>query len=268
LEWTLESTADDIVRIVQLTDTHLGETPHSELLGLDTDESLEHVVDLAVKEWPNADVVLVTGDLSDKGSQAATTRVHQYLKAFKKPMFWLPGNHDMEAEMASASDSLVKQLVVGKWRIILLNSAVQGMVGGHLSDSELLFLNNALASAEEEHILLAMHHHPIACGTAWLDEQVINNADELFEMTAQYPAVKGIIWGHIHQEYVGTYQGMLMLGSPSTCVQFYPGSDGFRADTRAPGYRWLKLHPNGHIETAVSRVTTQSFRIDFDAKGY
>ena len=87
MEWTLESTADDIVRIVQLTDTHLGETPHSELLGLDTDESLEHVVDLAVKEWPNADVVLVTGDLSDKGSQAATTRVHQYLKAFKKPMF-------------------------------------------------------------------------------------------------------------------------------------------------------------------------------------
>src|SRR5690554_6898082 len=99
LEWALENTADDIVRIVQLTDTHLGEEPHSELLGLDTDESLSYVVDLAVKERPKTDVVLVTGDLSDKGSKVATERVHDYLKAFQKPVFWLPGNHDVESEM-------------------------------------------------------------------------------------------------------------------------------------------------------------------------
>ena len=59
-----------------------------------------------------------------------------------------------------------------------------------------------------------------------------------------------------------------LLCTPSTCVQFAPGSENFRADDKAPGYRWLELHPDGRIESAVSRVSDFDFEIDLDSGGY
>ena len=56
--------------------------------------------------------------------------------------------------------------------------------------------------------------------------------------------------------------------STSTCVQFAPGSAGFKADDKPPGYRWLALHGDGRIETGVSRVTEVAFTVDLDSGGY
>jgi len=58
------------------------------------------------------------------------------------------------------------------------------------------------------------------------------------------------------------------MASPSTCVQFAPGSMNFRADDRPPGYRWLELHRDGRIDTGVSRVTDEDFPVDLDSGGY
>ena len=59
-----------------------------------------------------------------------------------------------------------------------------------------------------------------------------------------------------------------LLASPSTCVQFTPGSEDFAVDTLAPGYRWLRLLPDGTLETGVARVTGIDFEIDYSIKGY
>ncbi|MDH4040844.1 MAG: phosphodiesterase, partial [Gammaproteobacteria bacterium] len=55
---------------------------------------------------------------------------------------------------------------------------------------------------------------------------------------------------------------------PSTCVQFAPGSAGFKADAESPGYRWLDLHEDGSLHTGVSRVLGTSFKVDLDSGGY
>ncbi len=59
-----------------------------------------------------------------------------------------------------------------------------------------------------------------------------------------------------------------LMASPSTCVQFAPGSAGFKADDQPPGYRWLELRADGSIETAVSRVTDAEFFVELDSGGY
>jgi Icc protein len=62
--------------------------------------------------------------------------------------------------------------------------------------------------------------------------------------------------------------GVRLLGSPSTCVQFAPGSEHFKVGDQAPGYRWLRLHPDGGLETGVSRVADIAFDIDYNVRGY
>ena len=47
-----------------------------------------------------------------------------------------------------------------------------------------------------------------------------------------------------------------------------PNQTDFKADTAAPGYRWLELHPDGRIESGVSRVTEIVFDVDTESGGY
>jgi Icc protein len=58
------------------------------------------------------------------------------------------------------------------------------------------------------------------------------------------------------------------MASPSTCIQFLPGSDGFAVDTTAPGYRWLSLHADGRIETGVQRLSEIPGTLDLASAGY
>ena len=51
-------------------------------------------------------------------------------------------------------------------------------------------------------------------------------------------------------------------------MQFAPGSEEFQVDQEAPGYRWLRLHADGRLETAVSRVVGIHFDVDYSIKGY
>ncbi len=52
--------------MVQLTDTHLCKQHGGTLLGMDTDHSLQAVIDLVKAERPAIDLLLGTGDLSDR----------------------------------------------------------------------------------------------------------------------------------------------------------------------------------------------------------
>ncbi len=156
------------------------------------------------------------------------------------------------------------------WQILMLDSQVPGEVGGELGPTELEALERALATAAAEglYTLVCLHHQPVKVGCAWLDEQMVADADAFFAVLARFSRVSGVLWGHVHQEIDHDHGGIRLLASPSTCVQFAPGSEHFRADDRPPGYRWLELYPDGRIETGVSRVTDVAFTVDLESGGY
>ena len=58
------------------------------------------------------------------------------------------------------------------------------------------------------------------------------------------------------------------MSTPSSCIQFARHSDDFKVDELAPGYRWLRLHADGSIETDVVRVEGVHFPVDLDSGGY
>jgi 3',5'-cyclic-AMP phosphodiesterase len=263
----------DTVRIVQLTDTHLCQQPGGVLLGMDTDHSLRAVIDLVQAERSGIDLLLGTGDLSDKGTLEAYERLEDYCSQFTAPCFWLPGNHDDRDQMVAAGrspDRLSPEIQVGNWQVLMLDSQVPGEVGGRLGDGELNRLQEALERARDQSLftLVCLHHQPVKIGCTWLDEQMVADADAFWRILDRFAGVRAVLWGHVHQEFEQQRGEVTLLASPSTCVQFAPGSVDFKADDEPPGYRWLDLHRDGRIDSGISRVLDVTFHVDLDSAGY
>lgn len=259
------------LRVVQITDCHLSAEPGTQQLNIDTDLSLNAVLDL-VRRQQTCDLLLATGDLSDHGSAAAYRRLLDYTRDFAQAR-WLPGNHDSAAilQAALADDSRIQRTFVDEfWQIVLLDSSVSGEVGGALSTGELNALRECLLARHvaPKHTLICIHHPVTTVGCDWLDQQRVSNADEFWQLIAEYSQVKAVLCGHVHQPFDAEIQGVRVLTSPSTSWQFAPNSADFRVDAEAPGYRWLDLHADGRIDTGIERVAATEFAADIHSLGY
>ncbi|HKS14677.1 MAG TPA: 3',5'-cyclic-AMP phosphodiesterase [Pseudomonas sp.] len=259
------------VHVVQLSDSHLFAEAQGSLIGMNTRDSLQRVVALARREQPRVDLLLATGDLSQDGSDASYACFQQLTEPFAAQARWLPGNHDDQAAMARAAEgeNLLQSVTdIGQWRVIMLNSQVVGATFGVLDSGQLSGLDQALREAPDRHCLVCLHHQPVPIDCAWMGSIGLRNADALFEVLDACPQVRALLWGHIHQEWDQARGGVRLLASPSTCIQFAPGCEDFTVSEEKPGYRWLRLHADGKIETGVSRVEDYHVRLDFNGPGY
>lgn len=259
------------IQFIQITDTHLLETEQGHLLGLDTQYSLDCVLKTVQSENTDIDFFVVSGDLSQDGSLSSYQRLKDSLAPFKVPSFWFAGNHDEMSNMKTISqgtEHLENIIRTQHWQLVLLNSQVEGAVFGNLADDQLELLEQALADRPDLHTLVSLHHHPIAMESGWMDKIGVKNGEKLMAIARQHPNVKCILWGHVHQDSDRMVDGIRMLSTPSTCVQFLPKSEDFNVDMIAPGYRRMILNPDGTIETKVSRVEGIKFDIDLSVKGY
>jgi Icc protein len=265
--------AGDSVRLVQITDTHLNAEPGGTLLGLDTDRSLRHVIDLVLDRHGGMDAVLATGDISDHGSEEAYLRARDYFARLPADTFWIAGNHDrrdLMEKVLGRDGLLVRALQAGRWQVVLLNSQIPGEVGGELGREELAWLESCLdeAAGKQLYTLICPHHQPVPMGSAWIDQQLVADEKAFFKLVDRFPLVRGILWGHVHQQLDPERTGAKLMSTPSSCIQFAPHSDDFKVDDIAPGYRWLELLPDGGIETGVNRVEGVTFDVDLDSPGY
>jgi Icc protein len=260
------------VRLIQITDCHLGPQQSETLLGLNTDQSLEDVLQLIQEAEPRFDHLVCTGDVASAGHIDCYRRfAHSIRRYFPQPLSWLAGNHDSAEIMASEQDALGIQgrlVTLGEWLLVLLDSSVPGQVYGQLAASELDFLAHVLESHPDKHTIVSLHHQPIPVGSLWIDQYVVRNADTLFQLIDEHPQVKVIVWGHVHQEFQQQRKGVTLVATPSTCVQFKPLCDDFTVDTQMPGYRWFELNSDGTFATGIARVTNKQYVIDYKSAGY
>lgn len=261
------------LRVVQLSDFHLFADTQSKLLGLNTQFSLEKVLEKVHREQPDVDVILATGDLSQDGSPASYQRLEGLFAGFGVPVYWVEGNHDHNAPMLEALRGQIERVSpcmaeYGPWTLVLLDSSIPGDVPGELFEDDFAFLERALEQARGNHVLVALHHHPVPIGSRWLDSQRVRNAERLFQVLDAHPKVRALIWGHVHQEYQGERNGVRLFSVPSTCVQFKPRSEEFAVDDTDPGYRWLHLYPDGRVESGVRRVAGIGLAVDKSVSGY
>jgi len=261
-----------VIKALQITDLHLFAGSDGTLVGLNTEQSLEAIkAEIRVHDLP-ADLILATGDLVHDGTLAAYKRSFSHLASFGLPVYSLPGNHDeLEALKESAASDAVhyeEHCHYGNWHFIFLDSTIADSDGAHLTPETLQILEKQLQSSPDSHTLVCLHHQPVKMGSEWLDTMAVDNPDEFFAVIDRHPQVRGILWGHVHQQYDGMYKNIQLMSSPSTCIQFLPESREFAIDMATPGYRWLELHPDGRIVTGIRRIASLPGSIDIACSGY
>ncbi len=261
-------------RVVQITDPHLFADESMTLVGMNCQEGLQDVIELVKEHEKTIDCVLCTGDIAQDASQQAYNRFASQINELDAPQLWIPGNHDIIASMQKAlgkkKEALEKTLRLGNWGIIMLNSCVEGHIHGKLSDQELNFLKAELEvmESEDRYILIAIHHNPVPVNAEWLQNHSLQSTEGFFEVIDAYKNIKAVVFGHIHQDFKMSRKKVLMLGSPSTSIQFHPEHDYFSLDKENPGYRWLSLHGDGIVGTGVRRVVGKKYKLDLSSPGY
>ena len=246
-------------RLLQISDTHLHAAADSRMRGVTTYATLLGVLEQAQRDprWP-VDAILATGDIVQDESRAGYERFRAALEPLGVPVYAIPGNHDdpklMGDILMSGSFQLGGEMRRGAWSIVMLSTFLAGEDAGGLGPARLQGLRQALAAHAGQHILVAMHHHALPMGSAWLDGVGLRDAAEFWRVIDAHTDVRGVICGHVHQAADRHRGNVRFISTPSTCAQFLPGSEFFALDDRPPGMRWLELHPDGRIETDVTWV--------------
>lgn len=258
--------------ILQLSDLHVLPAPEDKLLGVTTEHYFHEVLNHALQQPENYDLLLLSGDLAQSPCEESYFRILQTIQQHHLPTRCVAGNHDdfvlMQQIFNSPNMNCAKHTILGSWQIVTLNSQILGSEKGLLAQSELDFLEKTLDGNPELFTLIAVHHNCLPTGSVWLDTMTIQNSNELLEIATRHENVKVITTGHIHQEMHKMFGDILVLGTPSTCFQFSPNSEHFSIDRTPAGYRVLHLFENGEVSTTVKRLDHVLSELELDAAGY
>ena len=253
------SRKDPVLTLLQISDTHLHAAADSRMRGVTTYATFLSVLEHAKRDrrWP-VDAILATGDIVQDESRAGYERFRAALEPLGVPVYAIPGNHDdpklMGEILMSGDFQLGGELRRDSWSVVLLSTFLAGEDAGGLGPARLQGLRQALAAHLGQHILVAMHHHPLPMGSAWLDGVALRDSSDFWQIIDRHRNVRAVICGHVHQAADRTRNDVRFLSTPSTCAQFLPGNEFFALDDRPPGMRWLELFADGRIETEVAWV--------------
>jgi Icc protein len=243
-----------VLRLMHFTDMHLFGSASESLRGVQTLPALKRVLACArMRDWP-VDAMLVTGDIvqDDPGGYA---HFRSLFCDFGVPVLCLPGNHDdpvaMRRALAEKPFVLGGFVDLGAWRIVLLDSCVPGSAGGKLSAGSLAELDRAVGGAGQRHVMVCLHHHPVAMASRWLDQVGLENSEEFLNTIDRHRNVRAVVWGHVHQASDQLRKGVRLISTPATCAQFAPRAEQFSVDIRPPAYRNFELRPDGTFTTEV-----------------
>lgn len=246
-------------RLVQLSDSHLPAKPETAYRGVAADAGFDAVVSAAARWKPDA--LLLTGDVSEDASEASYRRARATLSRVACPVYALPGNHDQAAAMRAYFERgpwtgpAVARL--GAWFLVLLDSTLDRRVEGRIADAALSWLADWLESRplpeREAPVLIALHHQPVEVGSRWIDRYRLQNPAALLRLVAANGCVRGLVWGHVHQDYSDRLGAATLLACPSTAVNSLARVERFTPDAAGPAGRWLELGQDGSLRTGLIR---------------
>ena len=233
--------------IAQLSDLHLGATEEE----ADPLARLQTVVE-AVLALPNpVDAVLVSGDVSDDGSEESYRLARSALARFECPVHVLPGNHDDRARLrttfglpGTGAEPINYSVQVGPLRLVLLDSNVPGQDPGRFGPRDLAWLDVTLGEEPKRPTLLALHHTPLSTGLPGWDAINLGPAEieALGEVVARQPQLRAIVGGHLHRIATASLVGCRVLSAPSTYLQARPDFDFDDEDVEMVGPPGFALH--------------------------
>lgn len=249
--------------IAQVTDTHLGFDPDNPAEF--NRKRLDQVIRILQGMQPQPDVLLLTGDLADRGDSASYRRLANALGNCPFPVWPIVGNHDDRANFlkhfpqVDTVDGFVQyQRQCGPLRMLFLDTLEPGRHGGAFCAARAAWLDARLKEAPDTPTLIVMHHPPTEIGIPWMD----THSEELWvQRLAQAMkagnAIIGIVCGHVHRAISIGWQQKTVSICASTAPQV--ALDLRPIDPEAPdGRAMIVADPPGyalHFWNGTSLVT-------------
>jgi len=214
--------------IAQISDTHIlaeGRRVYGEI---DSAGGLARAIEQLNALDPAPDLVLATGDLTDRGRPGDYAELRRILARLRHPLYLMPGNHDDRAALKAAfpeqpfpAEGEFLHYAIEGWplRILMLDTQVPGSDGGELCPARLAWLEARLAEGIGKPTLIAMHHPPVAIGIGELDATSCANAEEFGAIVQRHPEIERIACGHVHRASQSLWRGTLVAMAPSTAHQ-------------------------------------------------
>jgi len=244
--------------IAQITDLHLG-PPGSENADqaasvadpiANARATLEAVAGLARRP----DLVVLTGDLADKGEVDAYIWLDAELARHGIPAYVIPGNHDLRAPMRDVfgrreylpADGFMQYVVdAGDTRLIAVDTVIEHETRGLVCLERRAWLAARLEEDRETPTIIMMHHQPFHTGGPF-DDIGIEGREDLEAVIGAAPNVIRIICGHMHRDILASWAGTTVSVCPSSAFQFdlnHADPTTFRVRAEPPGYHlheWTK----------------------------
>ena len=259
--------AQDIFTLAQLSDLHLTGT-------IGTSPSYQRFLQaLHMVKMVQPDLLVLTGDLVNHGKTEGYDWLFDTLLKTNIAFACIGGNHDVTHETNEHlpfeqrqffgvktdirllnQHSITVYLNHHTWQILLIHSGVSGQIAGQIDLPTLTWLDQTLANHLST--VIALHHHPITVGSAWIDAYQLQNHAEFWHIINKHPNVHAIICGHVHQAHsiIAPTQHLCTVHTcPATDRQFMPYQKTFTLDNQQGGLRILQLSNDNTIATHTKR---------------
>lgn len=238
-----------MAKIIQLSDLHL--CPEGErVVGFDPAKRLDTVLDAIRREHADAELCLVSGDLTDRGDEASYLRLRDRLAGFPLPVCLMLGNHDrrdaFRRVFPSAHDDgggfVQAAIELGGQRVVFLDTLDEVFPSaGRLCASRLSWLEATLAAAPETPTLLALHHPAFDLGMEYFRSMLLADGEALEALLDRHPQVVHLAFGHVHVPVFGRRRGRSFSAARGTCHPMLPPFVGMATDyvDRPPSYELI-----------------------------
>ncbi|WP_417329651.1 phosphodiesterase [Halomonas cupida] len=214
---------------IQLTDTHIVAEGQLAYGRSETAGPLRQAIATLNDQLPaitEVECVIVTGDLTDHGSEQEYKRFRCIMDVLALPYLVLPGNHDHRERLRATFADCAWMPRHGpiQWRrdfsgfcVIGLDTLVEGEHYGMIDADGLAFLDNNLAELGKTPVIVATHHPWLHSGIQAMDDNNLRNGQQLMERLEAYPGPARMISGHVHRALTTQIGNVLCQVSPSTC---------------------------------------------------
>jgi len=243
------------LRFIHLTDCHIATGERTVQFGVDTSQAFRRVLAAVRTTTPTPDFVLVTGDLVNDGQSESYEAFHDLIRTLPWPVYFALGNHDERAAFrrvvlgeAASADPYCYGFGEDGNDFLVLDSWLTGTSAGILDAGQLAWLRARLG--ESRGAVVCVHHHFVPTGLAWLDRLILRNGAALEAILRGHPAVRAVLFGHIHRPFDAPLGPAPLLGTPATCYQFGPRSESREISTAPPAFRTVTIE-DGQLATEV-----------------
>ena len=211
-------------RVLHLSDTHVSRTGPDED-GVDGLGALKGLL-CDVRRIPELDLIVVSGDIADDGSEEGCLAVRSAVGEFAAergiPQVYCTGNHDRRdgftaalgwghlgpdgasiGRRADVAGAIAAVSEVDGLRVITLDSLVPGETHGVLGQDQLDWLAGELGTPAPAGTIVVLHHPPISVDALPYLKSVVLQEPEKLERVLTGTDVQAVLCGHLHHQLSG-----------------------------------------------------------------